>query len=178
MEQVDVVVVGGRLAGCAAAPPLARAGRRVVVLDRMRFPSDQLSTHLLMPAGTSELAKLGALPRILALNPSQVRYTQVEAEGIACRDRDRECLPASHFANADARVESQSPALCELVRDAGDLRTEIEIRLERRADRFHGKRTVTGSEHPGAAWPAPPTGRAAAGLAVPAPDRELTEVPA
>ena len=60
MEQVDVVVVGGRLAGCAAAPPLARAGRRVVVLDRMRFPSDQLSTHLLMPAGTSELAKLGA----------------------------------------------------------------------------------------------------------------------
>jgi len=42
------------------AAPLARAGRRVLVLDRMRFPSDQLSTHVLMPAGTSELAKLGA----------------------------------------------------------------------------------------------------------------------
>jgi flavin-dependent dehydrogenase len=73
MEQVDVVVVGARLAGCAVAAPLARAGRRVVVLDRMRFPSDQLSTHVLLPAGTSELAKLGALPRILALKPSQVR---------------------------------------------------------------------------------------------------------
>ncbi len=480
MEQVDVVVVGGRLAGCAVAAPLARAGRRVVVLDKMRFPSDQLSTHLLMPAGTSELAKLGALPRILALNPSQVRYTQVEAEGITCRERlrpaddgidygvciprdlqdvqlveaareqgadiregatledliwragrvagvryrdadggsreidatlvvgadgrrstvaslvgswtpyrlsrngrglvfrylddplagtvdaetyyqwregdsfafafpttpagkilvllmghrdevhearadaegywqrkldehpglarriagappgsklrstgetpaffrassgpgwalagdaghfkdpvtgqgmrdalwagrtlaehvlpvlddpvavdvatrsweaerDRECLPAYHFANADTRVESQSPALCELVRDAGrtsepdltdlfgrartpqeiaplprlaratlaalwrgerprretavraagDLRTEIEIRLERRADRFRGTRTVTGSDHPDAPWPAAPTRRAAPADPAPATEPERTEV--
>jgi hypothetical protein len=50
------------------AAPLAGAGRRVLVLDRMRFPSDQLSTHVLMPAGTSELARMGALPRILALD--------------------------------------------------------------------------------------------------------------
>jgi flavin-dependent dehydrogenase len=89
MEQFDVVVVGGRLAGCAVAAPLARAGRRVLVLDKMRFPSDQLSTHVLLPAGTSELAKLGALPRILALNPSRVRWLQVEAEGIVCRERLR-----------------------------------------------------------------------------------------
>ena len=33
--------------------------------------------------------------------------------------RDRECLPAYHFANSDTRVERPSPALCELVRDAG-----------------------------------------------------------
>ena len=33
--------------------------------------------------------------------------------------RDRDCLPAYHFANLDTRVERQSPALCELVRDAG-----------------------------------------------------------
>ena len=141
-------------------------------------------------------------------------------------ERDRECLPAYHFANSDTRVESQSPALCELVRDAGrtseadltdlfgrartpqeiaplprlaratvaalwrgerprretavraagDLRTEIEIRLERRADRFRGTRTVTGSDHPGAPWPAAPTRRAAAAETAPAP--ELTEVPA
>ena len=34
-------------------------------------------------------------------------------------ERDRDCLPAYHFANLDTRVERQSPALCELVRDAG-----------------------------------------------------------
>ncbi|HEY6398410.1 MAG TPA: NAD(P)-binding protein [Solirubrobacteraceae bacterium] len=89
MEQFDVAVVGARLAGCAVATPLARAGRRVLVLDRLRFPSDQLSTHVLMPAGTSEVAKLGALPRILALNPSRVRYVQLEAEGVVCRERFR-----------------------------------------------------------------------------------------
>ena len=33
--------------------------------------------------------------------------------------RDRECLPAYHFANADTRVERPSPTLGELVRDAG-----------------------------------------------------------
>ena len=96
-------------------------------------------------------------------------------------------------------MERQSPALCELVRDAGrttepdltdlfgrartlqeiaplprlaralvaalwrgerprtetlsravrDVRTELEIRRERRADRFRATRTVTGSDHPG-----------------------------
>ncbi len=89
MEQVDVVVVGARLAGCAVAAPLARAGRRILVLDRMGFPSDQLSTHVLMPAGTSELARMGALPRILALSPSRVHHIQVEVDGVVCRERVR-----------------------------------------------------------------------------------------
>lgn len=120
--------------------------------------------------------------------------------------RDRECLPAYHFANADTRVERPSPALCELVRDAGrstaadlsdlfgrartpqqiapparlaraliaalsrperprsetllraasDVRTELGIHRERRADRFRSTRLIAGSEHPGAPWPAPP----------------------
>lgn len=33
--------------------------------------------------------------------------------------RDRECLPAYHFANSDTRVERQSAVICELLRDAG-----------------------------------------------------------
>ncbi len=106
--------------------------------------------------------------------------------------RDRECLPAYHFANADTRTERPSPALCELVREAGrtttpdisdlfgrartpqqiaplgrlgraflsaiwrgersraetvtrgvaDLRTELAIRLELRADRFRSTRLL------------------------------------
>src|SRR4051794_38526992 len=88
-EEADVVVVGGRLAGCAVAAPLARAGRKVIVLDKMTFPSDQLSTHLLMPAGTSEFNKMGALPRILALNPTKVRYVHVRAESATATERVR-----------------------------------------------------------------------------------------
>jgi 2-polyprenyl-6-methoxyphenol hydroxylase-like FAD-dependent oxidoreductase len=88
-EVADVVVVGGRLAGCGVSAPLARAGRKVIVIDKMAFPSDQLSTHLLMPAGVSEFAKMGALPRILGVNPSIVHYVHAEAEGIACVERMR-----------------------------------------------------------------------------------------
>jgi flavin-dependent dehydrogenase len=61
----------------------------VVVLDRMGFPSDQLSTHALMPAGTSELAKLGALQRILELKPSRVRWVRIVVEGISALEQLR-----------------------------------------------------------------------------------------
>ena len=128
MERVDVVVVGARLAGCAVAAPLARAGRRVLVLDRMRFPSDQLSTHVLMPAGTSELAKLGALPRILALNPSRVRCVQVEAEGIACRERVRPAADGIDYGVCVPR-DLQDVQLVESAREQG---VEVRERCTRR----------------------------------------------
>lgn len=63
IDFADVVVVGARCAGSAAAITFARAGRRVVVVDSARFPSDTLSTHLLWPAGIAEVAALGALDR-------------------------------------------------------------------------------------------------------------------
>src|SRR3954451_23672749 len=66
-ERVDAVVVGARCAGSAAATVLARAGRRVVALDRVSFPADTISTHLLWPGGVAELQALGALDRVSAL---------------------------------------------------------------------------------------------------------------
>ena len=118
MEQADVVIVGARCAGTAAAAPLARAGRRVVVLDRMRFPSDQLSTHVLQPNGTSELAKLGALPRILALNPSIVRWVRLEAEGIVCAERLRPADDGIDFGLCIPR-DLQDVQLVEAAREQG-----------------------------------------------------------
>jgi menaquinone-9 beta-reductase len=118
VEQVDVVVVGARLAGCALAAPLARSGRKVVVLDKMSFPSDQLSTHVLTPGGTSELAKLGALPRILALNPSKVRWTTIVAEGIVCTERLRPAADGIDFGLCVPR-DLQDICLVEAVRDQG-----------------------------------------------------------
>lgn len=66
-ECADAVVVGARPAGSAAATALARAGRRVVALERGHFPSDTLSTHLLFAGGVAELARVGALDRVSAL---------------------------------------------------------------------------------------------------------------
>ncbi|HVE27968.1 MAG TPA: FAD-dependent monooxygenase [Sporichthya sp.] len=70
-EYCDVVIVGSRLAGACAAAHFAKAGLRVVALDRSRFPSDQLSTHLLFPNGIRELERMGALEGILAKNPAR-----------------------------------------------------------------------------------------------------------
>ena len=66
-ESVDVVIVGARCAGSAAAIALARRGRQVLALDSASFPSDTLSTHLFFPHHWAEVERLGALPRVLAL---------------------------------------------------------------------------------------------------------------
>ncbi len=87
-------------------------------LDKMPFPSDQLSTHVLLPAGTSELASIGALPRILRLNPSRVRYVEVQAEGIACRERLRPAADGIDYGVCVPR-DLQDVELVESVREQG-----------------------------------------------------------
>lgn len=81
-EDCDVVIVGARCAGSAAAAAYARAGRRVVVLDRAAFPADTLSTHLLFPAGVDELRRMGALDGTLALDPSLLPRIQIDLPGV------------------------------------------------------------------------------------------------
>ncbi|MFC4122921.1 NAD(P)/FAD-dependent oxidoreductase [Nonomuraea zeae] len=63
-EQADVVIAGARCAGSAAAATLARAGRRVIAVDPVRFPATTVSTHLLFAGGVAELARVGALERV------------------------------------------------------------------------------------------------------------------
>ncbi|WP_207386334.1 NAD(P)/FAD-dependent oxidoreductase [Protofrankia symbiont of Coriaria ruscifolia] len=86
-ERVDVVIVGARVAGTAAAVPLARAGRKVVLIDKSRFPSDRLSTHVLVPNGVAELRRMGALPEALELNPAIVRYLELVIGNVRVRER-------------------------------------------------------------------------------------------
>jgi hypothetical protein len=43
-----------------------------------------------------------------------------------------------------------------LTRAVRDMRTDLAIRRELRADRFRAARPIAGSDHPDAPWPAPP----------------------
>lgn len=63
-ETFDAVIVGARCAGSSLAVHLARGGWRVAVVDRARFPSDTLSTHVVFPDGLSRLDRLGVLDRL------------------------------------------------------------------------------------------------------------------
>ncbi len=63
----DVVVVGGRVAGCLTAAGLARGGASVLVLESRTFPSDTLSTHFFRGDGlVRSLDHLGVLDEVLA----------------------------------------------------------------------------------------------------------------
>ena len=64
--EYDAVIVGARVAGASLALLLAREGRRVVVVDRDRFPSDTLSTHFMGPVAVESLRRLGVLDDVLA----------------------------------------------------------------------------------------------------------------
>jgi flavin-dependent dehydrogenase len=88
-ERADVVVVGARCAGSAAAIALAKAGRRVVALDRAVFPSDTLSTHVIFPSGVAQLARLGALERVLATGVPRCPRIMLGAEGVTVVERYR-----------------------------------------------------------------------------------------
>lgn len=83
VEYTDVIVVGARCAGSAVAMTMARAGRRVIVLDSAQFPSDTLSTHLLWPGGLAELNALGVLEQVEELGAP--RLTSAFAAGAGYR---------------------------------------------------------------------------------------------
>jgi 2-polyprenyl-6-methoxyphenol hydroxylase-like FAD-dependent oxidoreductase len=62
--KVDVIIVGARCAGAATALLLARAGARVLLVDKGVYGADTLSTHALMRGAVLELDRLGVLPTI------------------------------------------------------------------------------------------------------------------
>jgi flavin-dependent dehydrogenase len=72
----DAIVVGARCAGSPTAMLLARAGRRVLLVDRASFPSDTLSTHYIHQAGMACLDRWGLLAQVARSNCPPIRgYT-------------------------------------------------------------------------------------------------------
>jgi len=65
-HSVDVAVVGAGPAGAAAAITLARAGRRVLLVDRARFPRDKTCGDGLTAAALRLLQSLGLRPESVA----------------------------------------------------------------------------------------------------------------
>ncbi|WP_278314390.1 FAD-dependent monooxygenase [Lolliginicoccus levis] len=125
-ETVDVVIVGARCAGTAMAVPLARAGRKVVVLDKAAFPADTLSTHVLFPMGVTEVARMGALERILALDPSRMTHLQLDIIGASRTERFQE-IDGIDYGISVPRID-QDAAFIEAAREAGaDVREQSTV---------------------------------------------------
>jgi 2-polyprenyl-6-methoxyphenol hydroxylase-like FAD-dependent oxidoreductase len=71
----DVIIAGGRCAGAATALLLARAGARVLVLDKGAYGTDTVSTHALMRGAVVQLHRWGVLPAIVAAGTPAIRST-------------------------------------------------------------------------------------------------------
>jgi flavin-dependent dehydrogenase len=83
-RRYDVIVVGARCAGSATGMLLARAGARVLIVDREAPGTDTLSTHALMRGAVMQLHRWGLLERIVAAGTPPVRRTRFVygAEGV------------------------------------------------------------------------------------------------
>jgi 2-polyprenyl-6-methoxyphenol hydroxylase-like FAD-dependent oxidoreductase len=117
----DAVIVGARCAGAATATLLARAGLKVLVIDRQAYGSDTMSTHALMRTGVLQLERWGLLPAVMAAGTPEIRTTTFhygrESLGLnikpehgiehLCAPRrtvlDRILVDAAHSAGADVR---------------------------------------------------------------------------
>ena len=123
--EADVVVVGGGPAGSATAALLARAGHDVLLLDRARFPRDKACAEYLSPGVEHVLARLGALDRVLALQPERpLGMTLIHHAGAAARlsypdravshralclpRRDLDAALLEHAHAAGARVQEET----------------------------------------------------------------------
>ena len=62
----DAIVVGARCAGSPTAMLLARAGHRVLLVERGERGTDTLSTHVIHQPGVAALARWGLLDRVRA----------------------------------------------------------------------------------------------------------------
>ena len=79
MSDADVIVVGGGPAGSSTAFALARAGARVLVIDRERFPRDKPCAEYLSPQASRVLNDMGVLADIEVRAPSHLAGMVVRA---------------------------------------------------------------------------------------------------
>ena len=96
----DVVIAGAGPAGAIAATVLARAGVRVLVLDRARFPRDKLCGDTLNPGALAILARLGL---------STVAAGGLPLDGMIVTGADR-CARGGALRHAPGHVDFASPA--------------------------------------------------------------------
>ncbi|HVR06342.1 MAG TPA: NAD(P)/FAD-dependent oxidoreductase, partial [Solirubrobacteraceae bacterium] len=81
-DRYDVIVVGARCAGSPLAALLARRGLRVALVERARFPSDTLSSHLFETDALAFLDRLGLTQRLRATGAPVVDHTDTRVEDL------------------------------------------------------------------------------------------------
>lgn len=78
----DVIVVGSRVAGASTGMLAARAGLRVLVVDRVSFPSDTMSTNYIHQPGVARLDRWGVLDSVIRSGCPELSTTRFQSGDI------------------------------------------------------------------------------------------------
>jgi geranylgeranyl reductase family protein len=147
----DVIVAGAGPAGSATALLLARAGARVVLVERAAFPRPKACAEYLSPGTVAVLDRLGVLP---AVAPNAVRLTGMRivspagrsftgrfgsAAGLALPRAVFDTILADAAVRADARLRERS-----IVESFAVTPTGVHVRVRSRKGRstLHGRLLV------------------------------------
>jgi len=75
----DVAIIGGGVAGCAAAIQLARYGHKVVLCEAQSYPHHKVCGEFLSPECAQLLGELGLASAIQKLNPASIHTVAITA---------------------------------------------------------------------------------------------------
>jgi geranylgeranyl reductase family protein len=155
----DAVVVGAGPAGSATALRLARAGAKVLLLDRASFPRDKPCSEYLSPESTRVLERLGVdvLAAVAAASPARLTGMKVVApsgRGVVGRfETFSFALPRTRFdtilrdaAEADGVVVRERVKVEELVYDDGAVGGVIARDAGRGTREAYRARVVVGAD--------------------------------
>ena len=145
-ESVDVLIAGGGPAGAATAARLARAGHRVLLLERSPSWRWRAGGVFASPAAVAELRALSLPAGILAAVSRPIPAMRVETPAGTAFE-----LTYGAEAGGDGAVgfdrSALDPALLELARSAGaDVRSGIALRDVELADHRQGTHAIV--DHP------------------------------
>jgi flavin-dependent dehydrogenase len=126
---LDVLVAGAGPAGAIAALVLARAGARVLIVDRERFPREKLCGDTLNPGALRTLASLGLAPpeslgrplagMILSGPRAAVTARYPDETGLSVRRIDLDAWLLDKAISAGARFEPLLAARSPLIDNSG-----------------------------------------------------------
>jgi flavin-dependent dehydrogenase len=145
----DVLIVGGGPAGSSLAFNLARAGVRVVVLDRARFPRPKPCAEYLSPQASRVLADMGVLDKVERSGAAQLAGMVIRSPSGTCVVGEFEGCSIKGFRDRGLSVQREilDAIVLDGARTAGaDVREGVRVvDLERDpGGRVRGVRTVSG----------------------------------